>query len=505
MSTAGATTGGVPGDEKTLLLDWMARQTDVSAAAILRAISAAHLVKERRGFGQTIRPAPGSVLASPALGSWDPDPNYFFHWLRDSALVIDALRHVIAEGAFAGEGVSRFKEFVAFSLSLNRLDGAGFLRLAGDFRKNIDPFYLQYVRDDNELCAIAGDRVLGEPRFNPDGTLDISKWSRPQHDGPALRALALMRFWPLDGLDAATRASMRELILTDLGFIVRHWREPCFDMWEEELGRHYYTRLVHHAALADGAQWMEETGTDETAWTPAFRGAARAIAQSLDEYWCPANGFYASRRGVANGVAEKELDFATILAVIHAARGEGAHSVLDPRVMATLARLEELFDASYAINRGRAETRGPAMGRYAGDRYFSGGAYYFSTLGAAEFYYALAEAAAGAEVPVTTDNKEFLLRLGPAENSLALPPPAPEYRKRRFEALLRRGDQFMATVAAYTPAGGDLSEQFDQATGVQTSAKSLTWSHASLITAFARRRAAMRAGGIELSWSGAAP
>jgi hypothetical protein len=169
---------------------------------------------------------------------------------------------------------------------------------------------------------------------------------------------------------------------------------------------------------------------------------------------------------------------------------------------ATLARLEELFATTYPINRGRAESRGPAMGRYAGDRYFSGGAYYFSTLGAAEFYYALAEAVAGAEVPVTADNKEFLLRLGAADDSRALPPP--EHRKRHFEALLRRGDQFMATVSAYTPACGELSEQFDQATGVQTSAKSLAWSHAALITAVARRRAALRTG-VELSQSGAAP
>ncbi len=480
MAPAGAATGGVPGDEKTLLLDWMARQNDVSAAAMLRAISATHLVKERRGFGQTIRPARGSVLASTAIGSWDPDPDYFFHWLRDSALVVDALRHIIAEGAFAGEGLSRFKEFVAFSLSLNRLDGSLFLRLAGDFRKNIEPFFLQYVRDNDDICAIVGDRILGEPRFNPDASLDISKWSRPQHDGPALRALALMRFWPLDDFDDAARAAMRALILTDLGFILRHWREPCFDIWEEELGHHYYTRLMHHAALADGASWMEEAGVDEAPRAQTFRDAAREIAKSLDEYWCPARGFFVSRRGVESGVSEKELDFATILAVIHAAREEGAHSVLDPRVMATFARLEELFDATYAINHGRAEDRGPAMGRYAGDRYFSGGAYYFSTLGAAEFYYTLAGATAGAEVPATADNNEFLLRLG-----------APE--KRHFEALLRRGDQFMATVAAYTPASGELSEQFDQATGLQTSAKSLAWSYAALITAFARRKAATRA------------
>ncbi len=61
------------------------------------------------------------------------------------------------------------------------------------------------------------------------------------------------------------------------------------------------------------------------------------------------------------------------------------------------------------------------MGRYAGDRYFSGGAYYFSTLGAAEFYYALAEAVAEAEVPVTPDNKEFLLRLGAEDDVLGAP------------------------------------------------------------------------------------
>jgi glucoamylase len=61
-----------------------------------------------------------------------------------------------------------------------------------------------------------------------------------------------------------------------------------------------------------------------------------------------------------------------------------------------------------------------------------------------------------------------------------------------FVALLRRGDSFMATVRAYTPASGDLSEQFDRATGQQTSAKNLAWSHAAFITAVAARRAALR-------------
>jgi hypothetical protein len=59
----------------------------------------------------------------------------------------------------------------------------------------------------------------------------------------------------------------------------------------------------------------------------------------------------------------KELDFAVILAAIHAQGTGRAHSVHDPRMHATLARLEELFDASYPINRGRGPERGPAMGR----------------------------------------------------------------------------------------------------------------------------------------------
>jgi glucoamylase len=492
MTRGGVAAGGVPAQsEENQLCKWMARQYPLSVAAMLGAISATHLVKERRGFDQTIRPLPGSVLASTALGSWDPDPDYFFHWLRDSAIVIDALRHVIVEGSLAKEGLARFTEFIAFSLSLNRLDGRMFLRESGDFRKNIDPAFLQFVRGDNELRAIAGDRVLGEPRFNPDATLDISKWSRPQHDGPASRAIVLMRFWPMKGLDPATRAAMRTLIETDLRFILANWREPCFDLWEEELGQHYYTRLLQHAALADGARWTREAGMDGAA-RQACLVAAREIAQSLDAYWNPAEGFYESRRDAVNPAPGKGLDFAAILAIIHAARKEGAHSVLDPKVMATLARLEELFSASYAINRGRPENLGPAMGRYADDKYFSGGAYYFSTLGAAEFYYSLAEAvAAGAGLPVAAANMAFLIRLGVAGDGSARSPQ--EDRKGHFESLLRRGDQFMATVAAYTPAPGELSEQFDQATGAQTSAKSLTWSHAAFITAAARREAALRA------------
>ncbi len=504
MATAGASSGSVPPPNgKQDLASWIERQYALSAALMLGAISAANLVKDRRGFGQTIRPVRGSILASTAIGSWDPDPDYFFHWIRDSAVTIDALRHLTGGASLGAAAVSHCSDFAAFSLALNSLDGGSFLKKSGDFRKNVHPDFLQFVREDSELRSIAGDRVLGEPRFNPDATLDISKWSRPQHDGPAMRALALMR-WPRDLFDDASYASIRALILSGLGFVRRNWREPSFDIWEEELGQHYYTRLLHHAALADGALWIEKMGGDKTGQAQECRAAAQEILSSLDEFWCPAKGHYVSRHSVTQGVSGKDLDISVILAVIHAARSEGAHSVLDPRVMATLTQLEELFDEAYPINRGRPEYFGPAMGRYASDNYFSGGAYYFSTLGTAEFYYSLAEKlGAGADFLTSAENKGFVLRLEPAAGIEALS--AREQRARLFRSLLLRGDRFMATAAAYTPASGELSEQFDQKTGAQSSAKSLTWSHAAFITAAARRKAALCAAGQKLSLSFAPP
>jgi glucoamylase len=452
--------------EKPALDDWMQRQYALSAGAMTKAISATHLVKERRPFGRTVRPVAGSVLASPVIASYDPDPDYFFHWARDSAVVMDALRVLIESGTLGPDAILHLVDYVAFGLKLLALDGAATLHDLGDFRQRVEPYFLQYVRDDEDLRAIWGDRVQGEPRFNPDGTLDILKWSRPQHDGPALRALGLLRFHPL-ALTHAPHAvgALGALLDADLAFTLRHWRQPSYDIWEEELGAHYYTRLVQHAALADGAAWHAAHGESERARDES--AAADELLVALADYWSQSNGFIRSRLSASGGGSEKDLDIAVVLAVVHARRSDGPHSVRDPKALATLARLEELFASLYAINRGRGMGRAPAMGRYAGDRYYSGGAYYFATLGAAEFTYRRAAAvAAGAPLVASEESAR---------------------------AVFARGDAFMATVAAFAPVTGELAEQFDQTTGEPSSAKDLAWSHAAFITAFASRGAALEA------------
>ena len=89
-------------------------------------------------------------------------------------------------------------------------------------------------------------------------------------------------------------------------------------------------------------------------------------------------------------------------------------------------------------------------------------------------------------MPATDASRRFRLRLVAAEGETESGPLA--------AAAIERGDAIMRTVRAFTPAGGDLSEQFDRATGAQTSAKHLAWSYAAFITAAASRARAMRAG-----------
>jgi len=289
-----------------------------------------------------------------------------------------------------------------------------------------------------------------------------------------------MRWWQLPaGADAPLRSALNELIRAALDFTVGYAGKPSFDIWEETSGHHYYTQLVQAEALRCGARWLEETGQHAPART--CKAAAQRLISQLDALWSDAAGCY---RGSAARADGRELDMAVILAVLHAGRTRGRHSVLDPRMQATIGALEELFAAEYAINCERPSERAPAMGRYANDRYYSGGAYFFATLAAAEFYFRLAMALrSGEKLTATRENRRFLQRLGAAEAADS---------SEVATLAVQRGDGFMRTVRAFTPASGELAEQFDRTTGVQTSAKNLSWSYAAFITAAVSRARACR-------------
>jgi glucoamylase len=444
------------------LEQWLRREYSHAATAMQRSISARDLVKERVGFGQTVRPVAGSIVASPVLASWDPDPDYFFHWFRDSAVVIDAVRLLFEARHLGAEALTHFGDFVRFSLSLRALDGRSLVALP-QWRANVLPDFVQYLRGE-DLQTVFGDAVYADTRVNPDGTLDISRWTRPQHDGPPLRALTVLRWLrTLRGqrvtISADTLTDAERLVRIDLALTALNWREPSLDIWEEELGQHYFTLRVSAAALRDGAEWLQARG--EAAEALTLRAEAQTILETLDRFWLPDEAHYRSRIMPPGVTSTKLLDIAVVLAAVHAGDGEETHSARDPRMHATLDKLERLFDRLYSINHDRPRERAPALGRYEGDGYFSGGAYYFSTLGAAELCFQ----AAAAEAPGSGERARWA----------------------------GRGDAFLETVRAFTPPSGDLAEQFDQRTGAPTSAKHLAWSYAAFISCVTARRAAVAA------------
>ena len=425
---------------------WIAAQAKYSAAAMEKAISATYLVRRRETFGQVVMPTKGSVLASPVIADWDPEPDYFFHWLRDSAIVMRGVAELMEDAADEAERARwrrHFVDFVNFSLRLSALDGTS----AYDARPTTWRGFRKFLRPRSEIAAVSGDKLLGEPRFNPDGTIDIFRWSRPQFDGPALRALACLRYLAVGGPPSEELARLLRL---DLSFTLHHAGKRCIGPWEEagQIAHHYYVALVQLGALVHGRSWG---GAAEADWD----AAERSLRATLDCHWSEKQRIYLARLPAAETTGDM-LDAAVLLAVWDADLPDGPHSVHDPRVHETKAAIEDFFAREFPINRGRPA--GPMFGRYRGDRYFGGGAWYPTTLAAAGLYYRRAQ---GAGVD--------------------------------GDALIACGDAMMNAVRSVTPADGALSEQVDRATGMQTSARHLTWSYAAFAAAARARAQVMKA------------
>lgn len=100
---------------------------------------------------------------------------------------------------------------------------------------------------------------LGEPKFNLDNSVFTGPWGRPQNDGPATAAIALMEFsyaylaqhpnsqstimqMIYDSSDYPTTAPVQK----DLLFVSTNWSSPSFDLWEEEESDQFYTvRIIN--------------------------------------------------------------------------------------------------------------------------------------------------------------------------------------------------------------------------------------------------------------------
>ncbi|KAG6889108.1 hypothetical protein C0995_003677 [Termitomyces sp. Mi166 len=403
---------------------------------------------------------PGIVIASPSTS----DPDYLYTWTRDSALVFQTL---IDQFTLGQDDTLR--------PLVNSYVGAQTV--------------LQHVSNPSGNITTGG---LGEPKFNIDMTAFTGSWGRPQRDGPALRATALItwaNYLISTGNTSYVTLSLWPVIQLDLDYVASNWNETTFDLWEEVSSSSFFTTAVQHRALRQGATFATTLGQTSS--------AATYSTQADNSYWNP-SGYMTGNTG--GGRSGKDAN--TVLTSIHtfdAAAGCDATTFqpCSDRALSSLLIYIRSFDI-YTINNGLPANQGWATGRYAEDVYYGGNPWYLTTLAVAEqLYDALIVWNTQRTLNVTALSLPFFTNLVPGTTAGTYTSNSSTFAA-LTSAVKMYADSFVGVVERYTPADGALAEQFTRTEGTPTSARDLTWSYAALLTANNARN-----GVVPASWGAA--
>jgi glucoamylase len=150
----------------------------------------------------------GLIIASPSK----KDPDYFYHWVRDSAIT---MKVIINE--YIKTNDNKYLEII-----------------------------LKYINAEYELTKLIPFGGLGEPKFNINKSCFNDNWGRPQNDGPALRGTIMIKIAKIlkNNYKFIVDNIVLEIIEKDYNYVINNLELPCFDLWEEVNGFHFYTRLV---------------------------------------------------------------------------------------------------------------------------------------------------------------------------------------------------------------------------------------------------------------------
>lgn len=156
----------------------------------------------------------GMIIASPSI-----EPNYKYHWIRDSALV---MRPII-------------------DMYINTKDPKYFQHI------------INYLENETKIQNLNTQSGLGEPKINIDCTPYNEPWGRPQNDGPALRGIMLFKLINTFRYkyDVLINNMIIPIIKKDIRYILDNYNKISFDLWEENNGWHFYTRMVQLKFIKD--------------------------------------------------------------------------------------------------------------------------------------------------------------------------------------------------------------------------------------------------------------
>lgn len=172
-------------------------------------------------------------------------------------------------------------------------------------------------------------------------------------------------------------------------------------------------------------------------------------------------------------------------AVIHAFSSFDVFPLTDDKVAKTIKTLALTFCSEYQINQQDTKNGEPGvlMGRYPGDSYAGGNPWQLLTAVLAKTFYQGASVGLTQGFEETEDQHAWhdLLNIDRSASTIEF-----------AQAALSAGDAVMNRLYKYVKNdGGHIAEQIGRNSGIQTSAKDLTWSYANILSAMQERNKAM--------------
>lgn len=336
----------------------------------------------------------GMIIASPSN-----DPPYKFHWIRDSALVMRVI-------------IDYFIKFKNDSELIHIIN------------------YIDNEAQIQNLKTISG---LGEPKINLNKTAFNDSWGRPQNDGPCLRGINMIKIFNLlkDDYPIICNNIVLNIIKKDFEYTINNYNKPCFELWEEIQGWHFYTRLVQLKFLKD---FLDLSIYFENIDVKKVNDVLNELKKNIKHHL---KVDYIISSFDKNGNINKLDDASIFLAFCHIDFDKDILNFIPVTLCLKNAdNLIKFFRNKYNINNLNL------IGRYKNDKYYDGQIWIICSLALSQIYKFL------------SCNNKYI-----------------QYKKKSLEII-----SYIKSI----DVNFDLSEQYNPIKNSKISAKKLTWNYAEL-------------------------
>lgn len=484
--------------------DWLTYQYDYSCRKILQNFRNCDYIDISNQLNFINEIPNGVIIASPSKSN----PDYYYQWTRDSAITVISLNNQLI-------GTEKYNITVSHIIL--------------DYVNNI---HILQSLDNRSGSRKNLNKNLGEPKFMVDNSPFNENWGRPQNDGPPLRALSVMKFLyqlKLNHVDInrffkehKTKLSFNDVnelfndvIVKDIQFVLYHWDESSFDLWEEVFEKHYFTSLMQLYSLKLVQCFIKDFNIDLSKHQELPLLVADTIRHIEDLI---VNGNFINRTKnliveTPNNLHDRPsgIDIAVIIATVMTTTTSSSISqssdaltfpvdVANHEIQNTLFQLIQSMKYLYPINhKNIVSNLGIGLGRYPEDIYDGVGLseanpWFLSTAVASNYLYKLVHWYFNNRMNIIINDSninfwslilEFDKSLNP--HTVIVIPFNSKAFNQTLSTLFNYSDSFLDKIRQHAGDEGQMSEQFNKFTGFLTGATDLTWSYGEFINTFQAR------------------